>query len=169
MARIVRGEFLSLREQEFVEAARADGRVGARASCSRHLLPNSMGPIVVFFTLEIGLAILTEATLSFLGAGIQLPDVSLGNMISDAEDTVGTDLSYLILFPGLVLFLVVLCGRTSSATGPRRARPDRPMAERGERGCRTPVLERSRQTLLEVRDLQTESGSSARWCRRWTA
>ena len=54
-------------------------------------------------------AIITEATLSFLGAGIQLPDVSLGNLISDAEDTVGTDLAYLIVFPGLVLFLVVLC------------------------------------------------------------
>jgi len=108
MARIVRGEFLSLREKEFVEAARATGASGSRIIV-RHLLPNAVGPIVVFATLEIGLAILTEATLSFLGAGIQLPDVSLGNLISDAEDTVGTDLSYLILFPGLVLFLIVLC------------------------------------------------------------
>jgi len=108
MARIVRGEFLSLREKEFVEAARAAGASGTRIVV-RHLLPNAVGPIVVFATLEVGLAILTEATLSFLGAGIELPDVSLGNLIADAEDTVGTDLSYLLVFPGLVLFLVVLC------------------------------------------------------------
>jgi peptide/nickel transport system permease protein len=108
MARIVRGEFLSLREKEFVEAARAAGASGPRIVL-RHLLPNAIGPIVVFATLEVGLAILTEATLSFLGAGIELPDVSLGNLISDGEDTVGTDLSYLILVPGLVLFLIVLC------------------------------------------------------------
>jgi peptide/nickel transport system permease protein len=108
MARIVRGEFLSLREKEYVDAARAAGASGPRIVV-RHLLPNAIGSIVVFATLEVGLAILTEATLSFLGAGIELPDVSLGNLISDAEDTVGTDLSYLILFPGLVLFLIVLC------------------------------------------------------------
>jgi peptide/nickel transport system permease protein len=108
MARIVRGEFLSLREKEFVEAARAAGASGPRIIV-RHLLPNALGPIIVFATLEIGLAILTEATLSFLGAGIELPEVSLGNLISDAEDTVGTDLAYLIIFPGLILFLIVLC------------------------------------------------------------
>ena len=108
IARIVRGEFLSLREKEYVEAARAAGASGPRIIL-RHLLPNTVGPIVVFATLEVGLAILAEATLSFLGAGIQLPEVSLGNMISDAESTVGTDLAYLILFPGLTLFLVVLC------------------------------------------------------------
>ena len=108
IARIVRGEFLSLREKEYVEAARAAGASGPRIIV-RHLLPNTVGPIVVFATLEVGLAILAEATLSFLGAGIQLPEVSLGNLISDAESTVGTDLAYLIIFPGLVLFLVVLC------------------------------------------------------------
>lgn len=108
MARIVRGEFLSLREKEYVEAARAAGASGPRIIV-RHLLPNALGPIIVFGTLSIGLAILTEATLSFLGAGIQLPEVSLGNLISDAESTVGTDLSYLIVYPGLTLFLIVLC------------------------------------------------------------
>ncbi|MFO7591369.1 MAG: ABC transporter permease [Acidimicrobiia bacterium] len=108
MARIVRGEYLSLREKEYVEAAIAAG-APARRIILRHLLPNTIGAIVVFGTLAVGLAIITEATLSFLGAGIQLPDVSLGNLISDAESTVGTDLAYLIFFPGLVLFLVVLC------------------------------------------------------------
>jgi peptide/nickel transport system permease protein len=108
MARIVRGEFLSLREKEFVEAARASGASAPRIIL-RHMLPNAVGPIVVFFTLTVGIAILTEAVLSFLGAGIQLPAVSLGNMINDARDTVGTPLAYLIYFPGMVLFLIVLC------------------------------------------------------------
>jgi peptide/nickel transport system permease protein len=108
MARIVRGEFLSLREKEFVEAARASGASGPRVIV-RHMLPNAMGAIVVFFTLLVGLSILTESLLSFLGAGIQLPDVSLGNLIDDARDQVGTDLAYLLYFPGLVLFLIVLC------------------------------------------------------------
>jgi peptide/nickel transport system permease protein len=108
MARVVRGELLRLREQEFVEAARASGASAPRIIL-RHILPNAVGPIVVFFTLTVGVAILTEAVLSFLGAGIQLPAVSLGNMINDARDTVGTPLAYLIYFPGLVLFLIVLC------------------------------------------------------------
>ena len=108
MARIVRGEFLSLREKEFVDAARAAGASGPRIIV-RHLLPNAVGPIVVFGTLEVGLAILTEATLSFLGLGIQLPKISLGNLIAEAEGTVGTDLAYLVIFPGLILFLIVLC------------------------------------------------------------
>ena len=106
----MRGEFLSLREKEYVEAARALRARRDRGSSVRHLLPNtrrarsSSSP-----RSRSGSAILAEATLSFLGAGIQLPEVSLGNMISDAESTVGTDLAYLIIFPGLVLFLVVLC------------------------------------------------------------
>jgi peptide/nickel transport system permease protein len=107
MARIVRGEFLSLREKDYVEAARAAGASGPRIIL-RHLLPNTVGPIIVFATLEVGLAILDEAVLSFLGFGIQLPDVSLGNMIADASGEVGTKLAYLVYFPGLVLFLIVL-------------------------------------------------------------
>ena len=108
MARIVRGEFLSLREREFIESARASGASAPRVIV-RHMLPNVMGPVLVFFTLILGLSILTEALLSFLGAGIQPPAVSLGNMINDARDTVGTNLAYMIYFPGIVLFLVVLC------------------------------------------------------------
>lgn len=107
MARIVRGEVLSLREREYVEAARAAGASGTRIIV-RHLIPNALSPIVVFATLEVGLAILTEAALSFLGAGIPSPVPSLGNLVSDAQSTVGTKLAYLIYFPGLALFLVVL-------------------------------------------------------------
>jgi peptide/nickel transport system permease protein len=107
MARIVRGEFLSLREREYVDAARAAGASGRRIVFT-HLLPNCVGPIVVFATLAVGITVLNEAVLSFLGAGIQPPDVSLGQMIADAEDTVGTDLAYLLVYPGLVLFVLVL-------------------------------------------------------------
>lgn len=107
MARIVRGEFLSLRERDYVEAARAAGASGPRIVFT-HLLPNTVGPIVVFATLAVGITILNEAVLSFLGAGIQYPDLSLGQMIADAEDTVGTNLAYLLIYPGLVLFVVVL-------------------------------------------------------------
>jgi peptide/nickel transport system permease protein len=107
MARIVRGEFLSLREREYIDASRAAGASGRRIVFT-HLLPNCVGPIVVFATLAVGITVLNEAVLSFLGAGIQYPNVSLGQMISDAEDTVGTDLAYLIVYPGLVLFVLVL-------------------------------------------------------------
>ena len=107
MARIVRGEFLSLREREYVDAARAGGASGPRIVFT-HLLPNCIGPIVVFATLAVGFTVLNEAVLSFLGAGVQSPDVSLGQMIADAEDTVGTDLAYLLVYPGLVLFVLVL-------------------------------------------------------------
>lgn len=107
MARIVRGEFLSLRERDYVEASRAAGASSWRIVFT-HLLPNTVGPIVVFTTLAIGIAILNESVLSFLGAGVQYPAVSLGQMIADAEGTVGTDLAYLIVYPGLVLFVLVL-------------------------------------------------------------
>ncbi len=107
MARIIRGEFLSLRERDYVEASRAAGASSWRIVFT-HLLPNTIGPIVVFATLAIGIAILNESVLSFLGAGVQYPTVSLGQMIADAEDTVGTDLAYLIFYPGLVLFILVL-------------------------------------------------------------
>ena len=107
MARIVRGEFLSLREREYVDAARAAGASGRRIVFT-HLLPNCLGPIVVFATLAVGITVLNEAVLSFLGAGVQAPNVSLGQMIADAEGTVGSDLAYLIIYPGLVLFVLVL-------------------------------------------------------------
>lgn len=107
MARIVRGEFLGLRERGYVDAARCAGASGWRVVVT-HLLPNTVGPIVVFGALAVGFAILNEAVLAFLGVGVQYPAVSLGSMIADAEDTVGTELAYMILYPGLVLFLLVL-------------------------------------------------------------
>ena len=107
IARVVRGVFLSLKEKEFVEAARACGASTPRIII-RHMLPNAIGPIVVNTTLVVGIAILTESTLSFLGFGVQPPDVSWGDMLSKARDSVGTDTAYLIYFPGLFILLTVL-------------------------------------------------------------
>jgi peptide/nickel transport system permease protein len=107
IARVVRGVFLSLKEKEFVEAARACGASTPRIIV-RHMLPNAIGPIVVNTTLVVGIAILTESTLSFLGFGVQPPDVSWGDMLAKARDSVGTDTAYLIYFPGLFILVTVL-------------------------------------------------------------
>jgi peptide/nickel transport system permease protein len=105
--RIVRGQVLSIREKEFVEAARAAGATSRRI-IFRHILPNSIGVIVVNATLAIAVAITLEATLSYLGFGLKPPDVSWGYMIYDARGTVGTNMSHLLYSPALMLFLVVL-------------------------------------------------------------
>lgn len=107
IARVVRGLILSLKEKEFVEAARASGASTFRI-ITRHVLPNCVGPIAVNTTLVVGLAILTESTLSFLGFGVQPPDVSWGYLVSDARGTAGTDYAYMIYFPGLAILLTVL-------------------------------------------------------------
>jgi peptide/nickel transport system permease protein len=107
LARIVRGSFLSLREKEYVEAAKAVGSGDARIMV-RHMLPNVVGPIVVNATLIVGIAILTEASLSFLGFGIQPPTPALGKLISDGQEL--QDIAWwLVTFPGLTIVLIVLC------------------------------------------------------------
>ena len=105
LARIVRGSFLSLREKEFVEAARASGASDVRI-IFRHILPNALSPIIVNATLIVATAILVEATLSFLGFGIQPPTPALGQLIADGQGSMLTDW-WLILMPGLTL--VVIC------------------------------------------------------------
>ncbi|MEY2453429.1 MAG: peptide/nickel transport system permease protein [Acidimicrobiaceae bacterium] len=107
IARVTRGLMLSVKEKEYVEAARASG-ASSRRIIVRHIIPNMVGPIVVNTTLVVGYAILAESTLSFLGFGIQLPDVSWGNMLNASESAVGTKTAYLIYFPGLLLLLTVL-------------------------------------------------------------
>lgn len=107
IARVVRGVFLSLKEKEFIEAARASG-AGSWRIMTRHMLPNTIGPIMVNATLVVGLAIITESTLSFLGFGIQPPTVSWGNMLAQSEGSVGTPTAYLIYFPGLAILFTVL-------------------------------------------------------------
>jgi peptide/nickel transport system permease protein len=107
IARVVRSQVLSIKEKEFIEAARASGATHARIIV-RHLLPNTIGPILVNATLAIAAAIITESTLSFLGFGVQPPTTSWGRMLSDSRGYVGTPKAYLIYFPGLALLLVVL-------------------------------------------------------------
>ena len=107
IARVVRGVFLSLKEREFVEAARASGARSGRIIV-RHILPNTIGPIAVNTTLVVGLAILTESTLSFLGFGVQPPEVSWGRMVAQSSGAVGGPMAYLIYFPGLAILLTVL-------------------------------------------------------------
>ncbi|MGH2462453.1 MAG: ABC transporter permease [Candidatus Limnocylindria bacterium] len=96
MARLVRGQLLSLKETEFVEAAKAIG-VSDRRIVTRHLLPNSLGPIIVAVTLGIPTAILAEATLAFIGIGVQAPRASWGSLVADGQ-------AYLRSFPHMVLF-----------------------------------------------------------------
>jgi peptide/nickel transport system permease protein len=107
IARVVRGVILSLKEKEYVEAARASG-ASSRRIILRHILPNTIGPIVVNLTLVVGLAIITESTLSFLGFGIEIPDASWGNMLDNARGWVGTPNAYLLYFPGLAILFTVL-------------------------------------------------------------
>jgi ABC-type dipeptide/oligopeptide/nickel transport system permease subunit len=106
IARIVRGNYLSLREKEFVEAARSAGAGHARIMF-RHMLPNTLGPIVVNATLTVALAILLESVLSFLGFGIDPPVPALGKMIDDGKGAMLTDW-WLVVMPGLTIVAICL-------------------------------------------------------------
>ena len=106
-ARIVRGTFLSLREKEFVEAAKASGAGDGRIII-RHILPNAIGPIIVNATLIVAGAILIEAALSFLGFGVQPPNPALGVLINEGQSE-GLKFWWLVTFPGLVIMLIALC------------------------------------------------------------
>lgn len=107
IARIVRGVFLSLREEDYVDAAKAAGANDLRI-IGRHMLPNCVGPIVVNATLAVAAAILVEAALSYLGLGIQPPDPALGRLINEGQSS-GFDLWWLVTFPGLVIVAIALC------------------------------------------------------------
>jgi oligopeptide transport system permease protein len=106
MSRLVRGQFLSLREKEFVEAARM---IGARdvSIIARHMLPNSLGPIVVTLTLNMPGLIMYEAILSFIGLGVPPPFPSWGQMINDGWRAIRAD-PHLLIFPAVLLSLVML-------------------------------------------------------------
>jgi peptide/nickel transport system permease protein len=106
LARIVRGQVLSLREKEFVDAARSLGATNSRIII-KEILPNLVGPILVYTTLTVPANILGEAGLSFLGVGVQPPTSSWGQMISVAATTLQVDPSYLF-GPGVAIFLTVL-------------------------------------------------------------
>jgi len=106
LARLVRAEFLALREREFVDAARVAGASSFRI-IFRHILPNSIGVIVVNATLLMSAAILIETSLSFLGFGIVAPDISLGQIISEYNEAFKTR-PWLFWYPGLFIVLIAL-------------------------------------------------------------
>ncbi|GAA2428729.1 ABC transporter permease [Mycolicibacterium llatzerense] len=106
-SRMVRGLTMSLREREFVTAARYMGVSNARI-IARHIVPNVASILIIDTTLNVGLAILAETGLSYLGFGVQPPDVSLGTLIADGTPSV-TTFPWVFLFPAGVLVLIVLC------------------------------------------------------------
>ncbi len=107
IARIVRGQTLSLRSKEFIEAARASG-VRGPAIVARHLIPNLLGIVVIYATLTVPSVILFEAFLSFLGLGVQAPMTSLGVLVSDGASDLQS-YPYQLIIPAIFLALIVYC------------------------------------------------------------
>jgi peptide/nickel transport system permease protein len=106
VARLVRATVLSLREQEFIAAARVLGAGDARL-IARHILPNALGPVIVAATLGVAGAILTESTLSYLGFGVQPPTPTWGNMLQNAQSEMYAA-PWLAIFPGLLIFATIM-------------------------------------------------------------
>jgi oligopeptide transport system permease protein len=107
MARIVRGQTLSIKQKEFIEAARAAG-VSTFNNIRRHVIPNVLGPVVVYVTLTIPTVILAESFLSFLGLGIQDPLTSWGVLIADGKDHMETA-PWMLVFPALFMAVTLFC------------------------------------------------------------
>jgi oligopeptide transport system permease protein len=107
MARIVRGQALALREREFVDAA-VIGGAGTARIVARHIVPNLLGPVIVYATLTLPQVILVESFLSFLGIGIQEPLASLGNLVADGAAEMETA-PWMLAVPAACLILVVFC------------------------------------------------------------
>jgi ABC-type dipeptide/oligopeptide/nickel transport system permease subunit len=107
LCRITYGQVLSLREREWVDAARATG-LGSLRILLRHILPHLIAPITVYATLGIALTVVFESSLAYLGLGVPPPQASWGRMIHDAADPNALTYYWLLLYPGLALFLTVL-------------------------------------------------------------
>ncbi len=106
VARLIRAEILSLKEREFIQAARAIGASDFRIM-AYHLIPNALAPVLVSATLGVGAAILVESSLSFLGIGVQPPTPSWGNILTEGKSTLGIAW-WLTVFPGLAILITVL-------------------------------------------------------------
>lgn len=106
-ARLVRGQFLSLKDQEFVTAARTIGAPPAQI-IRRHLFPNALAVIIVQATIWLAYAILLEASLSYLGLGVQIPTPSWGNMLQQGQTELLNGAWWLTVFPGLAIFFITL-------------------------------------------------------------
>jgi len=106
VARVIRANTLALRELPFVEAAQAIGMSEWRIAV-RHILPNTLAPLIVLATAQLGSAILTEASLSFLGLGVPEPHPSWGRMLSESAAEYVRTAPWLVVFPGLAISLIV--------------------------------------------------------------
>ncbi|HAX18003.1 MAG TPA: peptide ABC transporter permease [Actinobacteria bacterium] len=106
VARLFRSSILSIKEKEYIEAARALGASNARI-IMKHILPNSFAPLIVYSTMNVGTAIIVEAALSFLGLGVQPPTPSWGKMLSESLSYINTA-PWLMFFPGLAILITVL-------------------------------------------------------------
>ena len=106
IARVVRASFLGIKKMEYAEAARALG-FGKTRMIFGHLLPNASVPIIVYGTIAIGAAILSEAALSFLGVGPTSPTPAWGLMVAEAKGSL-TSAAHMLFFPGFAIFLTVL-------------------------------------------------------------
>jgi peptide/nickel transport system permease protein len=107
-ARLIRGETLKLREADFVSQARIIGSSPIRIM-RRHIFPNIVNSLIIIMTLQVGLLIIVEASLSFLGIGIPPPSPSWGNMVNDGRNLIDTAW-WISTFPGIAIALVVLSG-----------------------------------------------------------
>ncbi|HSD35841.1 MAG TPA: ABC transporter permease subunit, partial [Alphaproteobacteria bacterium] len=107
MARIVRGQTLSLKRKEFIEAAHASG-VSAFNIVRRHIIPNTLGPVVIYITLTVPSVILTESFISFLGLGVQEPQTSWGVLISEGARVMETAW-WALIFPAIFLGTTLFC------------------------------------------------------------
>lgn len=145
LARLVRGEFLSLREREFVDAARVAGARDSRI-IFRHILPNAIGVIIVNSTLLMAAAILIETALSFLGYGVHAPDTSLGKIIAENQAAFSTR-PWLFWWPGAFIITIALCinfigDGLRDAFDPRQRRmPSQRAFARAHRESRTPKVD----------------------------
>jgi peptide/nickel transport system permease protein len=108
LARIVRANVLSLKEMDYISASKALGASNARIFFA-HLVPNTLGAIIVASTLGLATAILTEAYVSFLGLGVQPPTASWGNMLTSAQSFIQRGAWWMWLFPSLFIVFIILC------------------------------------------------------------
>ena len=174
LARLVRGEFLSLREREFVDAARVAGAKNPRI-IFKHILPNALGVVIVSATLLMSSAILLETGLSFIGFGVQLPDVSLGLLISENQAAFSTR-PWLFWMPGVFIVIIALSinfigDGLRDAFDPRQTeRIKRSKLARGSSGAdkaadieANPSPEMSKEAILEVKKYEVDFLVDGQW------
>ena len=126
-ARTVRGSVMVEKNKDYVAAAQLIG-LPAPVIMLRHVLPNAMGPILVIATINLALAIITEATLSFLGAGMPDTMPSLGTLIRIGNNYLFAGEWWIVAFPGLALASLILCDQPARRLAARRAQPETPMS-----------------------------------------